>query len=147
MLISRLSGTSEDTARVSRGAKVSVRRGNGTSCPGQITWIDTEADLESQYVKTTIDLDEACAPDLFLNEAVDVEITGGQLFRVPATAVLEQTVYLTTEHGLAPVQVEIMARDGDAVVLRLPDDLKAGTGQSIVMDAMDPAIEGALDPS
>lgn len=72
VLISRLSDT--ETA-VTRGTDVTVRRGNGQDCGGQITWIDTEADLESQYVKTTIDVEESCAAALFLNEAVEVWLT------------------------------------------------------------------------
>jgi hypothetical protein len=35
--------------------------------------IATEADLESQNVKATIDLDPTCAPSMFLNEAVKIE--------------------------------------------------------------------------
>jgi hypothetical protein len=35
--------------------------------------VGTEADLESQNVKATIDLNESCAPSMFLNEAVRIE--------------------------------------------------------------------------
>jgi hypothetical protein len=35
--------------------------------------VGTEADLESQNVKATIDLDASCAPLMFLNEAVRIE--------------------------------------------------------------------------
>lgn len=58
---------------VTIGAPVRIARINGQSCGGSFTWIGTEADLEHQYVKSTIEVDEACAPDLFLNEAVEVE--------------------------------------------------------------------------
>lgn len=58
---------------VTIGAPVRIARLNGAACGGAFTWIGTEADLEHQYVKSTIEVDEACAPDLFLNEAVEVE--------------------------------------------------------------------------
>jgi len=55
------------------GAAVTIARINGETCEGKFTWIGTEADLENQYVKSSIDVNEACAPQLFLNEAVEVE--------------------------------------------------------------------------
>lgn len=61
------------SAGVRAGAPVRVARINGEACGGVFTWIGTEADLEHQFVKSTIEVDEACAPALFLNEAVEVE--------------------------------------------------------------------------
>ncbi|MBP0483554.1 efflux RND transporter periplasmic adaptor subunit [Sagittula salina] len=144
VLISRLTRT--DATAVTRGAQVTVRRGNGAACGGQITWIDTEADLESQYVKATIDLDETCAPQLFLNEAVEVEMPGGgDLFRVPAGAVLEGTAYLGSGNNatLEPVAVEIVNREGETLVVRLP----GAAGRQIAVDALDDAVTARLDGS
>lgn len=63
----------QQSSGVTIGAPVRIARINGQSCGGRFTWIGTEADLEHQYVKSSIEVDEACAPDLFLNEAVEVE--------------------------------------------------------------------------
>ena len=59
---------------VSVGNTVNVIRTNGDTCPGTFASIGTEANLETQNVKTTIDLDSTCAPALFLNEAVEIKI-------------------------------------------------------------------------
>ncbi|MEM9580881.1 MAG: HlyD family efflux transporter periplasmic adaptor subunit [Pseudomonadota bacterium] len=58
---------------VAVGAPVTISRINGDTCGGTFTWIGTRADLENQFVKSTIDVDPDCAPQLFLNEAVEVE--------------------------------------------------------------------------
>ena len=55
------------------GNPVNVVRINGQTCPGIFSLVGTEANLESQNVKTTIELDAACAKTLFLNEAVEIE--------------------------------------------------------------------------
>ena len=55
------------------GNPVNVIRVNGQICPGVFSLVGTEADLESQNVKTTIELDASCAPTMFLNEAVGIE--------------------------------------------------------------------------
>tara|TARA_Y100000385_G_scaffold543_1_gene574 strand:- start:856 stop:1791 length:936 start_codon:yes stop_codon:yes gene_type:complete len=55
------------------GNLVNVVRTNGQICPGVFSLVGTEADLESQNVKATIDLDASCAPLMFLNEAVTIE--------------------------------------------------------------------------
>jgi multidrug efflux pump subunit AcrA (membrane-fusion protein) len=52
---------------------VNVIRVNGQICPGTFSGVETEANLENQNVKTTIDLNEACARSMFLNEAVEIE--------------------------------------------------------------------------
>ena len=52
---------------------VNVIRVNGQICPGVFSGVETEANLENQNVKTTIDLDEVCARSMFLNEAVEIE--------------------------------------------------------------------------
>ncbi|MCH2093544.1 MAG: HlyD family efflux transporter periplasmic adaptor subunit [Rhodobacteraceae bacterium] len=57
---------------VAIGAPVSIERINGEACGGAFTWIGTEADVEHQFVKSKIEIDETCAPSLFLNEAVEV---------------------------------------------------------------------------
>lgn len=63
----------QQSSGVTIGAPVRIARINGQACGGAFTSIGTEADLEHQYVKSSIEVDEACAPDLFLNEAVEVE--------------------------------------------------------------------------
>lgn len=63
----------QQSSGVTIGAPVRIARINGQSCGGSFTWIGTEADLEHQYVKSSIEVDEACAPALYLNEAVEVE--------------------------------------------------------------------------
>ncbi len=55
------------------GNSVQIVRINGETCVGTFTLIGTEVNLESQNVKTTIDLDPACAPQMFLNEAVTIK--------------------------------------------------------------------------
>jgi len=55
------------------GNSVNVIRTNGQVCRGIFSLVGTQADLESQNVKATIDLDPACAPLMFLNEAVKIE--------------------------------------------------------------------------
>jgi len=70
--ISRLTG--EQASQMAVGAPVKVTRVNGEECSGAITRIDTEADLESQFVQATVEVDPACAPRLFLNEAVEVQL-------------------------------------------------------------------------
>ncbi len=74
-LISRLSAA--ESSGVSVGATVEVTRVNGEVCGGTITRLDTEADLENQFVEATVDVDPACAPRLFLNEAVEVSASRG----------------------------------------------------------------------
>lgn len=64
---------SKEVTGIEIGAPVSIARINGASCKGAFTWIGTEADLENQYIKSSIEVDEACAPTLYLNEAVEVE--------------------------------------------------------------------------
>ena len=58
---------------VTIGNTVNVIRTNGQICRGIFSLVTTEADLESQNVKATIDLDPTCAPSMFLNEAVKIE--------------------------------------------------------------------------
>ena len=58
---------------VAVGNSVNVIRTNGQVCSGIFSLVGTQADLESQNVKATIDLDPACAPLMFLNEAVKIE--------------------------------------------------------------------------
>ena len=55
------------------GNSVNVIRTNGQVCRGIFSLVGTQADLESQNVKATIDLDPTCAPLMFLNEAVKIE--------------------------------------------------------------------------
>ena len=55
------------------GNPVNVSRINGKICLGIFSGVDTEANLETQNVKTTIKLDASCAKSMFLNEAVEIE--------------------------------------------------------------------------
>ena len=64
---------SKEASGIVIGAPVSIARINGENCTGTFTWIGTEADLENQYIKSSIEVDETCAPRLYLNEAVEVE--------------------------------------------------------------------------
>ena len=52
---------------------VDVVRINEDICPGIISLIDTEANLETQNVKITIELNAKCASVMFLNEAVTIK--------------------------------------------------------------------------
>lgn len=56
------------------GNSVKVIRVNGESCPGQISLVGTEANLETQSVKVRIKLDPNCAVKMFLNEGVKIEL-------------------------------------------------------------------------
>jgi multidrug resistance efflux pump len=60
-------------AGVSVGNPVNIIRINGQTCPGVFSLVGTEANLESQKVKTTIELNAPCALTMFLNEAVGIE--------------------------------------------------------------------------
>ena len=62
-----------DTVGVVVNNPVNVIRVNGQICPGVFSGVETEANLENQNVKTTIDLDKNCARSMFLNEAVEIE--------------------------------------------------------------------------
>ena len=57
------------------GNSVQVIRVNGDSCPGQISLVGTEANLETQSVKVRIKLDPNCAVKMFLNEGVKIQLT------------------------------------------------------------------------
>ena len=59
---------------VTVGREVNITRVNGKTCPGVFSLISTEADLESQHVRTTIEIAASCAPGMFLNEFVGIEI-------------------------------------------------------------------------
>jgi multidrug resistance efflux pump len=58
---------------VTIGAPVKIKRFNGDACNGTINWIGTQADVENQFIKSSIEVDETCAGDLYLNEAVEVQ--------------------------------------------------------------------------
>ena len=60
---------------LTKGNSVQVIRVNGDSCPGQISLVGTEANLETQSVKVRIKLDPNCAVKMFLNEGVKIELT------------------------------------------------------------------------
>ncbi len=122
--ISRLTGTRATGLAV--GAPVRVRRVNGQDCGGAITRIDTEADAESQYVEATVDVEEVCAPSLFLNESVRVEAAadaGGDAYSVPNSAISgENTVYLVDEttQRLVAVAAEVVRRGDETSIVRIP---------------------------
>ncbi len=128
--ISRLSATGESGIAV--GADVRIARVNGQVCNGIYTRFDTEADLENQFVKATIAVDEACAPDMFLNEAVEVETlldAGEDTFEIPTGALTnDDAVYLVDEETMQLEQVAV-------------DILRLGTRQAI---ARIPGAEGRL---
>lgn len=142
--ISRLSATGESGIAV--GSDVRIARVNGQLCDGVFTRFDTEADLENQFVKATIEVDETCAPDLFLNEAVEVETlldAGADAFQIPTGALTsEDAVYLVNEETLqlelVPVEIvklgaqqtiaRIPAAGGRLMVVRAGIDMAAGKG-------------------
>ncbi|MDJ0627100.1 MAG: HlyD family efflux transporter periplasmic adaptor subunit [Rhodobacter sp.] len=142
-LISRLSAP--EPARVAVGAAVVVTRVNGEMCDGTITRIDTEADLENQFVEATVDVDPTCAPDLFLNEAVEVQVTQDRVegtYTVPNSAILgENTVFLVDEatQRLVAVEAEVVSRGTREAVVRLPGAdgrLLVTSGQSSMADGL-----------
>ena len=55
------------------GNPVNVVRISKDSCQGTISLIDTQANLETQNVKITIELGSQCAAEMFLNEAVTIK--------------------------------------------------------------------------
>lgn len=142
ILIRRLAETGP--TGITRGTEVQVTRVNGQACGGEITRFDTQADLENQFVKAVIEVDEACAPDLFLNEAVEVEAlfdTGGDAFRIPTGALTaEDRVYLVEENGmtLQAVAAEILQLDAAEAVVRIP----GAEGRLLVTDAGEGLAEG-----
>ena len=74
-LVSQLADA--ERSGLTTGAMVQIARVNGALCPGTISRIDTQADLENQLVQAVVDLDPGCAPALFLNEAVEVRTGPG----------------------------------------------------------------------
>ena len=60
---------------LTKGNSVQGIRVNGDSCPGQISLVGTEANLETQSVKVRIKLDPNCAVKMFLNEGVKIQLT------------------------------------------------------------------------
>ncbi|MGR3501073.1 efflux RND transporter periplasmic adaptor subunit [Pseudaestuariivita sp.] len=108
-LVSRLSAMGP--SGIGTGQPVGFTRVNGDVCGGTVRWVDTEADLETQYVKATLDVDGACASRLFLNEAVEVTAghTGDGVYHVPEAAVEGEAVLSLVGQGdtvsLTPVEV------------------------------------------
>ena len=119
--ISRL--TEEGGGGVSVGAEVQVTRVNGAACGGTITRIDTEADLETQFVEATVDVDPACAPNLFLNESVEVEaVSNDPVYSLPFTAIDNGMVYVVGDtNRLRGVAVDVVSTSGSNVLVRLED--------------------------
>ncbi len=142
ILISRLSASGP--AGISDGSAVRITRVNGQVCAGTITRFDTEADLENQFVKATIEVDETCAPDLFLNEAVEVEAmldSSDDTFEIPTGALTNgDTVFLVDEEGvtLQEVAVEILKTGPRETIARIP----GGAGRLIFSDALAGLGEG-----
>ena len=60
---------------LTKGNSVQVIRVNGDNCPGQISLVGTEANLETQSVKVRIKLDPNCAVKMFLNEGGKIQLT------------------------------------------------------------------------
>ncbi|KHQ53362.1 efflux RND transporter periplasmic adaptor subunit [Mameliella alba] len=142
ILISRLSESGP--TGISDGSGVRITRVNGQVCAGTITRFDTEADLENQFVKATIEVDETCAPDLFLNEAVEVEAmldASDDTFEIPTGALTNgDTVFLVDEEGatLQEVAVEILRTGPRETIARIP----GAAGRLIVSDALAGLGEG-----
>ncbi|MDJ0824581.1 MAG: HlyD family efflux transporter periplasmic adaptor subunit [Rhodobacter sp.] len=142
-LISRLSERRPDA--VSIGASVTVTRVNGEICGGTITRIDTEADLENQFVEATVDVDAACAPALFLNEAVEVETVNGAAagsYMIPTSAILgENAVFLVDEDAgrLIAAKAEVVERGAEMATVRIAN----AKGRLIVTSA-DATMRGGL---
>ena len=139
--ISRL--TEDGGGGVSVGAEVQVTRVNGTSCGGTITRIDTEADLETQFVEATVDVDPACAPSLFLNESVEVAaVDDAPVFSVPYTAIQGGAVYAVDAdtNRVRALPVEVVSTSGSDVMIRLTDD----EGHAVVAETFDGIADGVL---
>lgn len=135
ILISRLSATGPNG--IAQGSEVRITRVNDQTCGGTITRFDTEADLENQFVKATIAVEESCAPDLFLNEAVEVEAmisAGEDTFEIPTGALTPaDTVFVVNEDGLMleEVAVEILQTGMRQTIARIP----GASDRLIVRDA------------
>lgn len=131
---------------ITRGTPVQVTRVNGQTCGGTITRFDTEADLENQFVKATIAVDEACAPDLFLNEAVEVEAllsAGDDTYEIPTGALTsDDHVYLVDEAAmtLQAVPVEILQLGPRETIARIP----GADGRLMVTDLREGLAEGQI---
>lgn len=148
ILISRLSASGPNG--IAEGAEVRITRVNDQTCGGRITRFDTEADLENQFVKATIEVDETCAPGLFLNEAVEVEAmasAGEDTYVIPTGALTNaDTVYLVNEDGLLleEVEVELLQAGMRQTIAHIPGaagrlmvtDARAGLapGQTVALD-------------
>ena len=148
--ISRLSAP--DAAGLSIGSTVKVTRINKDTCEGTITQLDSEADPETQFVEATVVVEEGCAPNLFLNEGVEIEAEQGAstaMFTVPSDAVNDDAVFLIDENSqtavLTPVEV-ISQRSQFAVI-----SLSGGDGRLMVSAVPDGLTDGAAvslqDPS
>ena len=148
--ISRLSAP--DAAGLSIGSTVKVTRINKDTCEGTITQLDSEADPETQFVEATVVVEEGCAPNLFLNEGVEIEAEQGAstaMFTVPSDAVNDSAVFLIDENSqtavLTPVEV-ISQRSQFAVI-----SLSGGDGRLMVSAVPDGLTDGAAvslqDPS
>lgn len=124
ILIRRLSESGP--TGITQGSGVRITRVNNQSCDGTITRFDTEADLENQFVKATIDVEESCAPDLFLNEAVEVEAmmpAAEDTFEIPTGALSNtDSVFVVDDDTmtLREVPVEILQTGPRMTVARIP---------------------------
>ncbi|MCG6901849.1 MAG: HlyD family efflux transporter periplasmic adaptor subunit [Rhodobacter sp.] len=136
--------TAPRASGLSVGAPVKVTRINGQECQGTITRIDTEAETESQFVETTVDVDPSCAPNLFLNESVEIEaaqIASDDTFRVPNSAIDgSDTVFLVDEDAmrLVAAKAEIISRQTRETTIRIPD----AAGRLLVMNIQATMADG-----
>lgn len=123
--ISRLTAT--HASGLSIGATVKITRVNGQVCNGAITRFDIEATLESQFVEATVDVEVSCAPSLYLNEAVEVELVQSVIdneYLVPNSAIFgENTVFLVDEQTLrlVAVEAEVVMRGEQDTIVRIPN--------------------------
>ena len=130
--------TAPQSSGLAIGAPIKITRINNQECSGTITRIDSEADVESQFVETSIDVDPVCARDLFLNESVKIEAiqpVSSDTYSVPNSAILEDaSLFLVDEpsNSLMATKVEIIAPGAQTSLIRLND----GIDRLFVVDGM-----------
>jgi len=150
--ISRL--TAGQAGGLAVGSTVTVTRINRETCNGTITQIDTEADLESQFVEATVEVEQPCAPNLFLNEAVEVNASqtiADTTYSLPNSAIHSANsggdggsnrVFLVDEDTgrLVAIEAEIVTRAELETMVRIPN----ADGRLVVIDSPTTLIEGQV---
>jgi len=120
---------------------------------GTITQLDSEADPETQFVEATVVVEESCAPNLFLNEGVEIEAEQGTataMYTVPARSVSgDGTVFLIDENTqkVSATTVEVVSMRSQFAVISLTD----ADGRLLVTSTPEGLTDGATvtiqDPS